>query len=527
MRSDEGSNIESQREKIIGLGKLSIRKSYYPQLQQQQEALKQSEAQLRSILHAAPMMQFVIDHNHRVISWNKAMETYSGISADEILGTDEQWRAFYREKRPVLADILFDQTFHLLTVWYREKFSRSRFVADGYEVTEFFPNFGNLGKWLHATAVPIKDAQGTVIGVIETLEDITERRSAEEALKESEKFLNSVVENIPDMIFVKEVRDLRFVKFNKAGEDLIGYKRDELLGKTDYDFFSKAEADYFTQTDRNTIIKGEIVDIPEEKILTRMKGERILHTKKILISDEMGNPAFLMGISEDITENRRMEVALQMARKKMNLLNTITFQDIETATFTITGYHELLKSLVTDEKTKKFLEEEISAIQRIIDSLNFARNYQEMGINPPRWQNIHQIFLLAISHLDFLKIKRNFDVAGLEVYADSLLEKVIFHMMQNTLRYGIYANEVNVRYMNETDELVLFIEDNGVGIPDEEKNIIFDRGYGKNKGLGLFLVREVLSITGMSIRETGEPGKGVRFEITVPKGMYRFNEALK
>ena len=251
--SEEEPDLASQRDKIIGLGELSIRKSYYPAFQQQQEALKESEARLRSILHGLPVMQFVIDNNHHVISWNRAMETTSGIRAEDIIGPDGQWQAFYPEKRQVLADILLDQSFHLLPALYPENFGRSRLVEDGYEVIRFFPEMGENGKWLHATAVPIRDAKGDITGAIETLEDITEQKNAEIALKESEKFLNNVIENIPDMIFVKNARDLRFVRLNKAGEDLLGFSRDELYGKSDYDFFPENDADFFTGKDREVI----------------------------------------------------------------------------------------------------------------------------------------------------------------------------------------------------------------------------------------------------------------------------------
>lgn len=174
-----------------------------------------------------------------------------------------------------------------------------------------------------------------------------------------------------------------------------------------------------------------------------------------------------------------------------------------------------------DEKGRSFLEKQAAAYQKIIDSLNFAKNYQDMGVRPPRWQHVGQVVLLAISHLDFLPIARNLRVDDLEVYVDPLLEKVFFHMMQNVLTCAGHATEMTITCHEKPDGLVLVFEDNGVGIPAEEKHMIFDRGYGKSSGLGLFLVRKVLSITGMTIRETGVPGRGARFEIAVPEGKLR------
>lgn len=150
--------------------------------------------------------------------------------------------------------------------------------------------------------------------------DITERRQAMAALKENQSFLNNIVENIPDMIFVKDAETLRFKLFNKAGEILLGHSRENLYGKNDYDFFPQDEADHFVKKDREVLNGKKELNIPEEKIMTKDKGERILHTKKIPILDEKGAPVYLLGISEDITERTRIENAL---RKKEEELSTI------------------------------------------------------------------------------------------------------------------------------------------------------------------------------------------------------------
>ena len=134
-----------------------------------------------------------------------------------------------------------------------------------------------------------------------------DRRHAEEENWRLQNFLNSVVENLPNMVFVKDARDLRFVRFNRAAEKLLGYARDEMLGHNDYDFFPKEQADFFTARDREVLASGTLRDIPEESVQTRHQGTRILHTKKIPIADEFGQPLYLLGISEDITERKQAE----------------------------------------------------------------------------------------------------------------------------------------------------------------------------------------------------------------------------
>lgn len=143
-------------------------------------------------------------------------------------------------------------------------------------------------------------------------------KTGEEELRKEEEFLGSIVENIPDMIFVKDAGTLRFVRFNKAGEKLLGLNREDLIGKNDYDLFSKSQADFFTERDREVLKNKQLADIPEESIQTRHLGKRILHTKKIPIITRGGEAQFLLGISEDITDRK-----LNMERMKRVLEATV------------------------------------------------------------------------------------------------------------------------------------------------------------------------------------------------------------
>src|ERR1039458_5541464 len=161
------------------------------------------------------------------------------------------------------------------------------------------------------TKLPFRDGQGRICGLVGIGQDITERKRAEDELRRTNTFLDSIIENLPNMMFLKDARTLRFVRFNRTGVNLLGCSEADLLGKTDYDFFPKELADLFTEKDRQVLRGKEVVDIPEEPLQTRDKGERILHTRKVPILNANGEPEYLLGISEDITERKRAEEALR------------------------------------------------------------------------------------------------------------------------------------------------------------------------------------------------------------------------
>jgi two-component system cell cycle sensor histidine kinase/response regulator CckA len=167
-------------------------------------------------------------------------------------------------------------------------------------------------------------------------------------LRKSEEFLKNIVDNIPNMIFVKDAEALRFVRFNKAGEQLLGYSQEEMLGKNDHDLFPKEEADFFTAKDREVLDKKKLVDIPEETIRSRSNTQRILHTKKIPILDENGRPQYLLGISEDITDRktadaslRKLSQAIEQTPVSIVITDTSgTIEFVNTKFTQITGYSQ-------------------------------------------------------------------------------------------------------------------------------------------------------------------------------------------
>jgi len=158
----------------------------------------------------------------------------------------------------------------------------------------------------------------------------------------------------------------------------------------------------------------------------------------------------------------------------------------------------------------------------IEEQVNFTRDYQEIGVRDATWQNVADTVRKVTEGLSHPGVGIITAIRDVEVFADPLFEKVIYNLLDNALRYGGPSlSEIRVSLATEGDRLVIAVEDNGAGIPAADRKNLFQRGFGKHSGLGLFLSREILAITGMAIRETGEPGKGARFEILVPEGKFR------
>ncbi len=175
--------------------------------------------------------------------------------------------------------------------------------------------------WSCTHKIPYFDDHGHVEGVVGFALDITGQKRTLDELRRMNSFLDSVFENIPNMVFIKDAKDLKFLRFNRAGEEFLGYCRSELLGKNDSDFFPKEQADFFMGNDRRVLNGKKSMDIPQELLRTRHKGTRVLHTRKVPILNESGEPEYLLGISEDITERKHAEEALRKSEERFRVLS--------------------------------------------------------------------------------------------------------------------------------------------------------------------------------------------------------------
>jgi signal transduction histidine kinase len=215
--------------------------------------------------------------------------------------------------------------------------------------------------------------------------------------------------------------------------------------------------------------------------------------------------------------------AFETANRKLNLLSSITRHDIKNQLLALLGYIGLARMKTTDPDLLHYIEREETAALAIQRQIEFTKNYEEIGVLAPQWQDVEVHANALRSLVPPGEIEVSVAVEGLEIFADPLLGKVFENLIDNSRRHGERVRHISFSTLQYgLDYLALVYEDDGVGVHEEDKARIFEKGFGKNTGLGLFLTREILSITGLEIKETGVYGKGARFEILVPKGKYRF-----
>lgn len=231
-----------------------------------------------------------------------------------------------------------------------------------------------------------------------------------------------------------------------------------------------------------------------------------------------GSPASLEA------ENAKLKAEIAFLEKKLQLVGSVTRHDVLNQLTAIVGYNELLGMMVEDEKLKSFLSKERQAVDKIRRQFQFGKDYQNIAVEPPRWQNVSNTVHRVTEEFDAGTIRITALTGDLAVLADPLLDKALIQIFNNTVSHGGRATEIRVSLQDEGSRALLIIEDDGSGIPVADKAKIFERGYGKGTGWGLFLAREILFVTGITMAENGEPGKGARLVLTLPAGTYRFGE---
>ncbi|MDD1727910.1 MAG: PAS domain S-box protein [Methanospirillum sp.] len=511
--------------------------------------LRETNQQLQNIIGFIPDPTFVINNEGRIIAWNRAIEQLTGIPDTEMIGKDAYAYSvpLYSERRPILVDLLFDEN---LDIRNRYDFIESigkNLVAELYIEAL---NDGN-GAYLWVIAAPLYDTEGNITGAIESIRDISSRKILELELQKkyeelagsyeeiaaqneeirvsfdeisrqkvnlvkSERQFRNLVEHLPDGVIIHTNDVIRYV--NRMAYKILGYSGpDQLIGRFALDIVHPDQRENIA----DLISKAAVLKRPFfEEIFLREDGtEIVVEVTGIKLQGQ--EPGSKMTIFRDVSKEQKRKTALRQAQKKLELLSSITRHDVKNQVCTLMSILEMLSDGEVTKPGAVLLQKALIPCNNILDGMKTTFEYQTLGIKDPQWFNIRDIVLHAAQVHQIKKDFYTYCGENAEIYADPLIGKVVENLMDNSVRHGKNLTHITCNTEQVDDHLVFIYEDDGGGIPDHEKKRIFQEGYGKNSGLGLFLINEILAMTGITITERGTYGIGVRFEMRIPHEKWR------
>ena len=391
--------------------------------------------------------------------------------------------------------------------------------------------------WVRVVSRPIIENGGTT-GILGIMGDISEWKRTEETLTEAEEKIKKIMEYSRDGIVLSDENGM-LIEWSPAMKGITGIPPSDALGKPAWDLVfgmlplekkSRENGIRIREHFLSLLRTGKPLtpDFGQEFAIERPdKTRRTIESFQFIIPTEKG--AMIAAIVRDITDRKKSEDALRVANHKLNLLSSVTRHDVLNQLMALKAYGYLAKECSADPLFRDLQGKQEKLIERIERQVLFTKEYQDIGIETPAWQNGAGCIDLALRGLDLAG--RNVDVTNLgevEVFADPLLHKVFFNLIENSLRYGGEEMKgIRITPRESGKGMVITCEDDGPGIPLFEKELIFERGYGKHTGFGLFLIREILAITDITIHETGVPGTGARFELHAPAGVWRYSKDTK
>lgn len=334
-----------------------------------------------------------------------------------------------------------------------------------------------------------------------------------------EKFRILVEESLVGVYIIK---DDRFLHVNPRFAALFGYSPDEIIGNLRVrDLVSTEDQD-------RVVVNLQMRFSGEQKSMHyafkgRHRDGRGIDVEVVGTRAVFHGQPIVVGTIIDINVYRQMDRDLILANRKIQLLNILTRHDIANRLTVLRARLMMVKKQSADPVLRTQLESVDEAGRDIYNLLETSRIYQEIGVITPQWQDVEAIITRERNRLAMPSISFSLMLGGLEVCADPLLDRVFANLIENSVCHGVHVTEIRVSFRRSGDGVVIVWEDNGIGIPRDYKERIFEEGFGANTGLGLFLCREILSGTGITITETGVPGKGARFETIIPEHTWRIS----
>ena len=518
---------------------------------QAEKALQESERQLKAIVDGSPMPQFVIGKDHRIIHWNKALEEYSGIRSEDVIGTNQHWRAFYSKERPCMADLIVDGEIDSISQWYTGKYNKSQLINNAYEATDFF-NTIRGGTWLYFTAAPIYGDDGSVVGAVETLVDVTEQRIAEKSLGESEQKFRILFENAPfGMIMISNNGTFNYI--NHKSREIFGYELEEIPnGKT---WFRKVFPDANL---RHKVISEWKEDLEKYKIgekrqriytaICKDGSSRIINFIPVMLA----TGDHLMAC-EDITERKLAEdekdtlQAQLVQAQKMESVGRLAggvAHDFNNMLGVILGYTELAEEEIEHiQPISSYLDEIRKAAQRSSDLTRQLLAFARKQAIVPKVLDLNETIDGMLKILRRL-IGEDIDLVWMpegnlwQVKIDpSQVDQLLANLCVNARDAIAGIGKITIETENITfdkdycavnrgfipgEYVMLAVSDDGIGMEKYVLDHLFEpffttKDFGKGTGLGLATVYGIIKQNNGFIKIYSEPGKGSTFKIYISR----------
>lgn len=519
----------------------------------------ENQQTLRAIVYGSPIPQFVLGKDHTVISWNGALERYTGISAESVIGTKEHWRAFYPTQRPCLADLIIDQDIENIPHWYKGKYCKSGLVEGAYEAADFFPEMGEQGKWLHFTAAAIRDPEGGIIGAVETLQDITDRKVAEEETRTARQQLSDIIDFLPDATFVVD-QQKKVIAWNRAIEEMTGVRKEEILGQGDYayslPFYGKREPvlidlpgvedSELRSKYENFSQKGDT--LYGERFFPRLFGGRgaYLWGKASPLLDRSGRQGGAIESLRDMTDHKLMQEQLRQAAK-MEAIGRLAggiAHDFNNQLTIVMGYcKQLLDKMPNDNSDRDVVRKILRAAEQSARLTSQLLAFSRKQMLTPRLLDISKVLddlSDPLSRLIREDIKVEIHVAPdlWQVKADrNQLEQAIINLAINArdampsggkLTIEAHNAVLNAKHVlhlggnSEGPHVCLSVSDTGMGMDEATRQKIFEpffttKAMGEGTGLGLAMVYGFVKQSGGYVDAISEAGHGSCFNIYFPR----------
>jgi PAS domain S-box-containing protein len=505
-----------------------------------EQALRDSDQYNRSIVDSSPDCLAILTPDARVIQMTPQGMRLMDVK-DFASIADSDWFGFWSGEEQAAA---------------RRAFAAAR-DGDAGRFQGFCPTQAGTPKWWDVIVMPIRSGDGKTERLLSVSRDITEVKRAEADLTAANHFLDSLVDNLPVMIFVKDAHTLRYVRQNRATLNLLGLSPDDVIGKRDHDFLPAEQADSILAKDREVLAACRLLDIPEQSIDTRELGVRILHTMKMPILDEHGAPKFLLGISEDITERKLAEHAIrelnaELVGKAAQLEATI--KELESFSYSVS--HDLRAplraidgfALIMEEDYEERLDAEglryLAVIRQnsrrmgalIDDLLAFSRlGRQTVARGEVNVDSLVREVIEEVLHTELLG-ERGEAAPAPQIEVDplppargdrGLLRQVWANLIANAVKYSSKAARPSIQVTGRQvgAENHYSVRDNGVGFNMEYAQQlfrVFQRLHRADEfsgtGVGLAIVQRVVTRHGGRVWAEGKVDHGAVFSFALPIG---------